>query len=201
MPTGTPRTWAAGDGLTAALANAEFRDQFIALYGVPRGRLKRTSNGGITVASQTVGTLHTTVLPANLMKFNIAVYNAYTGAMVTGSTPWSRLIAPIDGIYDASGMLAFQGFQTGAVCAVLRQNATTIIDAEVMAGPGLNNTQIVGASGISSTTGDMTPSVGTEIKMVAGDFIEIYGTCNNAVGGDSIWGDSILSLEWKGTLA
>lgn len=204
MPTGTPLTWA-GQSLTAALANAEFRDQYIALYGAPTGRLRYDGTAAsISLSSQAIGTLHTTVTAANLMKFTTAQSNAYTGAMTTGSTPFSRLIAPIDGIYEAGGVLVFQGWGAagpGAACALLRKNGTTFIDiketrpceASAIIGPPR---QGVGVSG-----GMTSPAVGTPVQMSAGDFIEIYGTVNTGFPPIYVFGGSSMYLTWKGNLA
>jgi hypothetical protein len=138
------------------------------------------------------------------MTFVTAQSNAYTGAMTTGSSPFSRLIAPIDGIYEAGGILVFQGWGAagpGAACALLRKNGTTFIDiketrpddASAIIGP---QRQAVGTSG-----GSTSPAVGTPVQMSAGDFIEIYGTVNTGFGPINIWGGSSMYLTWKGNLA
>ncbi|MGH3521366.1 MAG: hypothetical protein ACRDU4_00740 [Mycobacterium sp.] len=198
MTVGTPRTWASADALTAALANAEFRDQFIAEYGPPTGRLWRTGANGPIVNSQTVGTLHTTFAAGNLMTFDQSLTNTWTGAMTTGSTPWSQLTAPIDGIYEADGMNVWDGGTSPAYAALLVYNGATILDCEVR--NQSFHSDIVGPSGITSSLGNPTCKVGTSIKMVAGDTVRLYGT--QASGSTKqMWGGSLLSLAWKGNLA
>lgn len=204
MPTGTPKTWASGNALTALLANQEFRDQFIALYGAPVGHLRRSGGGGILVTSQSQASAVTTVTSANRMTFNNAASNAYTGAMTTGSSPWSRLIAPIDGIYEVNGMAAWvSGGATAAivVTALLQYNGTTIVEAEAR--------NLFGhvADIIAPDTGPYSqscPQVGTELRMLAGDFVELYATNTAAPIGSSslsVAGESYLTLTWIGNLA
>jgi hypothetical protein len=144
----------------------------------------------------------TTVTSGNLVTFNKATANAYTGAMTTGSIPWSRLTAPIAGIYEANGMTAWAtggGVASPVVAALLRMN-TTIVDAEAKNGS-------IAASDIADPSGSLfdrtCPRVGTELRMNAGDYVELYGTVYYGPGG-SLWevaAISYLTLTWIGNLA
>jgi hypothetical protein len=197
MPTGAPRTWASGDALTAALANAEFRDQFIALYGSPTARLYRPiAQSWTLITQQSAATIATTVAAGNLLGFTQARVNTYTGLMTTGSSPWTRLIAPIDGIYQVDGNVPWDGILNGQRAALLRLNGTTLIDVDV--------TNVSVASAIlnaGQTTGGTGQLVGTEIRCVAGNFVELYATSSNAASTPSVITGGSLSLRWIGNLA
>ena len=213
MPTGTAKTWASGDALTAALANAELRDQFIAQFGVPTGRLYFLSGGsvggGIVIPTQSAATIATTVAAGNLITFDGRLTNAYTGAMTTGASRWSRLIAPIDGIYALEGLCNFiqwggPGGTPGA--ALLKLNGTNLVDVQTF-DPG----NVGGGAGpigsVVNQPGDFmggmcpSPTVGTDIKMHAADYIELYGTESIPSTTGYVTGQSCLSLTWRGNYA
>lgn len=210
MTVGTPHPWVSGDALTAALANAEVRDQFIAQFGPPAGRLSFVAAFGINIPTQTASTVATTVAAGNLITFDGRLTNAYTGAMTTGSSRWSRLIAPIDGIYAVEGLINFiqwSGSGSSPGAALLRLNGTTLIDVQefdpgnVASGTGPIFSSVVQPNDVFGGGMAPSPTVGTDIKMHAGDFVELYGTHSVAATTEQVTGETCLDLSWIGNYA
>lgn len=198
MPTGTPKTWASADALTAALLNAELRDQYLALYGPPRGRLNNTSAG----ANPTLGTaanIHTTFVAGNIVAFSGFQGSTYTGSMTTGGSFWDRLIAPIAGTYEVSGAAVFDDYASGSNVggtrgALLVQNGATIIDANVS--PSVSTGLLAGPTGGNPST---CLPVNTELKLAAADYVQLAMTafCPSGYVSESIL-MCYLELLWVG---
>ncbi|GAA1701681.1 hypothetical protein [Fodinicola feengrottensis] len=167
MTVGTPVTWTSAQALTAAVLNAELRDQYLALYGIPAARLDNAIIGAPST-SQAVGTLHTTV--STVQTFDTLTYaSTYTGSMTTGSAPYDRLIAPVAGTYevcaggDWDGSVSVAGYR----CILVRQNGTTLVDYDMEQSATTTNMQFAIAC---------SERCSTDIKMAANDYVQLFPT-------------------------
>lgn len=196
MTIGTPVTWASGNALTATKVKDEVEDQFNALFSPPRAKLFSLSTASI--ASQAATTLHTTVAAGNLIGFTDVEAESYIGSMTTGTSPWTRLIAPVAGIYIVSAHGTFAANATSGRGGILRLNGTTWIDADIRpASPTASGV----APGPGGSTGTTSVTVTVDQKMAANDYVEFF--MNQASGGalntQSSWG--YLELLWIGNSA
>lgn len=192
MPTGTPKTWASGDAITATLAAAELEAQWNAIYSPPRARLFDINVK--TIATQTATTLYTTAGAGNLLDFEEAETATYTGTMLSGPAgAYDGLIAPIDGIYEVSAEFSWVPNIVGQRGAILKQGST-LIDIDLCI-PSPNTELIVGPD---SNIGDTTMHLSTEVKATAGTKFQVFGTQSSGGNLDTAGFYGSLEIAWIG---
>jgi len=107
----TPRTWVAGETVTAALMNAHVRDN-VALLGTPPScRVTASSTANVSTGAIT------------LVAFDGESWDWPTSAMHDTSTNNSRLVAPIAGKYVISATTEWTANATGLRAIQIRKNA------------------------------------------------------------------------------
>ena len=172
----SPRTWAAGEILTALLLNAEIRDTAAFLLNPPH-----------VSASQTSPTNFATSGTAAVVSWDTEAYK--TDAMHSTSSNPSRFIANTSGVYSVSVNLAFVSNTTGIRTADLRKNA---------AGASGGGTRM-GFWSALAVTGSTVTTVGgsVDVPMAAGDYLEVFGVQTSGGALALTAGLSFLTMCWK----
>lgn len=147
----TPRTWAAGETLTAALLNTHLRDNLIAV-GTPR-------RCQITASS-------TTDVPDNawtLISFDGEVYDS--DAMHSTGTNPSRVTANATGDYAVHAAVGWAANNTGMRGLQVRKNA---------AGSPSGGTAVAQRNWPAGASTVQTVELYRELLLTAGDYIELF---------------------------
>ena len=151
----SPRTWVAGELLTAALLNAHVRDNLLAIAGT-------TGHVGARVFHSVAQSIANSTVTA--LAFNSERYD--TDAFHDTSASTSRLTVPsgLDGKYLITGTLQFAANATGSRVVSVRLNGTTTIAQH--RGPGFS--------------GDPTDlSIVTVYDLVASNYVELVVSQNS----------------------
>jgi len=177
-----PRTWAAGDAFTAALANQELRDMFDWLMDPPSASVRSASGTSIASGGTFTG---------SPLSFDTESWDWATEAMHDTSTNPSRLYFPSDGRYLFIVQIDFAlaATPTGDRALHVRANA---------AGNLASGTSILTRSFPVNTEANEVTSINwaVEMRRSAGDYLELWvrhtqGANNVVTAG--------LSASWLGT--
>lgn len=162
MPYVTPRTWVAGDVLTAAQLNQDVRDNVLAVANPAACRVYH--NAAVAVADATITVLGTT--GATTAVFNSERYD--TDSMHSTGTNPGRITINTAGIYLVTAGIEFAaGTDYSSIYLAIRKNGTTII---------VNHSQIGGNDAGLANNSD---AVSTVYKFAVADYIEVLVWQNN----------------------
>lgn len=145
----TPRTWTAGETVTAALMNQDVRDNVSFLANPPTVRVRQTTTQSLTNVTWTTITFTTESWDS-------------TGDMHDNATNNSRLTAPVAGKYWVYGCVAFTSNGTGDRLVGIRTNSSG-------ANPPNQGATFARAAGGLNTHVQFA----TEVSLSAGGYVEL----------------------------
>lgn len=171
----SPRTWAVGETVTAALMNTHLRDQLNFLAAPPRVHV--TNVAGIT---------HTTAT-STLLTWDTEV--ADTDGMHDLVTDTSRIKAITAGVYRVTARAAFATNATGIRSLDLRFNAF---------GAAAGGTR-VGYDSQTPVSGALTSvAIAIDVRLAQYDFLELFGyqTSGGNLATDATAGMTLFQARW-----
>jgi hypothetical protein len=113
----TPRTWVAGELITAAMMNTHVRDNFVALDSPPAARVYHSSGQVITTSTETA------------LNFDSERFD--TDTIHDNATANTRLTCRTAGRYMITTSIGWDANATGIRYCLLRLNGTTYIARDV----------------------------------------------------------------------
>ena len=170
----TPRTWMAGETVTAALMNTHLRDNLTAIVAanplvVPAARVYNNADQSIPNNSATA------------LTFNSETFD--TDTIHDTSTNTGRLTCKTAGIYEISASVAFAAHSTGTRALYFYLNgATTIAQVRLRATPD----------------GRTMLNLNTQYSLSVNDYIELYAYQNSS-GALSVNADDRFGCEFMMT--
>lgn len=115
-----PRTWVAGEVVTAALGNTHWRDNFRYLYTDISGSYARVYNS----ADLPITTTLATVITFNSERTDTASYHS------ASSSDFHKLTVPSTGTYSLGTCIAFATNAVGYRGVSIRLNGTTVVGSD-----------------------------------------------------------------------
>lgn len=176
----TPRTWTAGETVTAAIMNTHVRDNLAAIVAaqpliIPAARVTHDANQSIPNSSATAIAFNTETLDTDTMHDN--------------STNNTRLTCKTAGIYSIFAQARFASNATGdRILAIVLNGTTTLVNQRV---PAVN--------------GNVTSlNVYTEYSLAVNDYVEATAFQNSG-GALNVQSDGVLTpvlgMSYKGKAA
>lgn len=151
--TGTPRTWVAGETVTAALMNSDVRDPLIMLVNTPRVRVYNSTGPSLTNATATLLSWDTEEINTNTMHSTV--------------TNTSRLVATTAGRYLVIAQAGFASNATGARQVNVRKNA---------AGSSAGGTGLTSNTCSSVMASNVVAASTFSTFLNAADYLEMFAT-------------------------
>lgn len=145
-----PKTWVAGEDLTAGELNLELRDALSFLLDPPRASVYTSVD--TTMATST----------ATAIAFDVEFYD--TDSMHDNVTNNSRLTINTSGVYLVKGMVGFASNTTGYREVEIRKNGSGVARSRLQTQPTAIGTTVL---------------IAADIALTAGDYIQLFGWQNS----------------------